>query len=158
MRVFALCCVLVFAVMSSPSEGRASLEEADVITAPLGVADCFACHICWGHPDWRTGGGGVSTIHAIIDLGSGCAPDEACACNPEEAEQEQDASEQVELAIDLLIQSGGEGLVLWLEEYGHHFSNTLVGSSLQVARSCGQVITWLAVSDNDAEAVRALSD
>lgn len=157
MRIMTLLGMLLFAVAVSPSESHASVEGLDIVEAPLGLGECYECHTCPFHPDWRTGGGGVSTIHAIRDFGTGCAPDEACSCDPEEEEQE-DVDEQVEVAIDLLIQSEGEDLLPWLEKYGHHFSSTLIGRSLQVARSCGQVMTWVAVSPSEAEAIRRLAD
>jgi hypothetical protein len=117
--------------------------------------DCWQCHTCPEFEDESlVSYYGVSTLQVDIPFG-GCVLTTWCnGCNPSEEEEDADA----ELALTELIESEGEGLLEWMDEYRSDFAVTLVGSTLQISRECGQTITWLALDESVVLTVIELLD
>lgn len=136
-------------VGSVAPHGEALMTGAD---APEPVADCLQCHTCPGDPSRsEVSAEGVSTLRIDFAIFM-CISHNICwGCNPDE-EEDADA----ELALSELIESEGEGVVEWMVEYRSDFALTLVGSTLQISRECGQAITWLALGDSDVISVTEL--
>ena len=117
------------------------------------IPDCWQCHVC---PEDTAMSDvsyyGVSPLQVDIPFG-GCVSTDWCeGCDPNEEEQDQDT----ELALTELIESGGENLLGWMDEYRGEFALAVVGSTLQVSRECGQAITWLALRETELLTVTEL--
>lgn len=146
MNRFVPICLGLLALALLP---RSSAAE----TAPLGVTevdpptvvdDCWECHACPGWAEMRqVSQSGVSTQRRETYLPSCIEADYCGGCDEET--QDEDA----ELALTVLIESEGENVLRWMEEYRGDFALTVVGNTLQVSRTCGQSITWLALGESD---------
>lgn len=137
----AVAVLMSFAMLPSGSAAEVT-PPIDQVDLPMAFGDCWECHICSTDDDLNEmSSEGAATYRSDI-YKSECVDVEECGgCAGEE--QDQDA----ELALTDLIESDGENVLSWMEEYQDDFALTMVGTTLQVSRKCGQAITWLALGD-----------
>lgn len=137
---FVMAFVALLALSLSPSVAEAQ------------IPDCWNCHACAGSPsEYDVSYEGASTVRIDVPF-AGCVRRDWCAgCDPNE-EEDSDA----ELALTELIESDGENLIDWMKEYRTDFSVTVVGSALQISRTCGQAITWLPLRESETVTITEL--